>query len=427
MDTIFALATAPGRSGVAVIRVSGPKSRSVAVAVCGMDLKNRHATFCAVKDLQGEVIDDGVCIFFDGPNSFTGEDVLELQVHGSIAVVDRLLAVLGNLDNCRVAEAGEFTRRALSNGKMDLIEVEGLSDLIEAETELQRLQARRSTSGDFRALVDRLRDHIVRAAALLEASIDFADEDVPEDVSGEVIDLLNSVLSDLAEQQTGFQAAERLREGFEIAIVGEPNVGKSTLLNRLAGRDAAITSSMAGTTRDVIEVRMDLEGIPVTLLDTAGLRTTEDPVESIGVEIALRRAKEADLRLTLINSDGSLPIDIQRGDIVRQTKSDLGGTVNGISAKTGAGIDQLIEDMVEELRGRVAFAGLANRRRHFDAISKADNCLRKGREFVARGQEKYDVAAEEIRQAAYDLDVLVGRVDVEHVLDVVFRNFCIGK
>lgn len=427
MDTVFALATAPGRSGVAVVRVSGRGVRGIMQVVCGAELKNRRASHRVLKDADGGVIDDSLCIFFEGPHSFTGEDVLEFQVHGSIAVVDRLLAVLGKLENCRLAEPGEFTRRALMNGKMDLIEVEGLSDLIEAETELQRVQARRSASGDLRAFVERVRDHIIHAAALLEASIDFADEDVPEDVSDEVKLLLNGVVQDIAEQVAGFHAAERVREGFEIAIVGEPNIGKSTLLNRLAGRDAAITSSVAGTTRDVVEVRMNLKGIPVTFLDTAGLRLTEDPVESIGVQRALKRAENADIRLALTGPDDSLPLEIQPGDIVRRTKSDLEEGSTGISAKSGAGIDQLIEDLVAELRGRLAGASLANRRRHFDALVNAVAFLKKSREFVSLGQEGYDLAAEEIRQAAHVLDVLVGRVDVENLLDIVFRDFCVGK
>ena len=428
MDTIFALSTAPGRAGVSIIRVSGPDVRDVMTTYCGRALRPRTAELCRVRDLDGQAIDEAVCIFFEGPNSFSGEDVLELHLHGSIAVIDRMMSLLGQFEGCRPAAAGEFTRRALSNGKMDLIEVEGLSDLIDAETEQQRLQARASLSGAFQAFVFEMREDLVRSAALLEASIDFADEEVPEDVSAEVVALLNKTLAKIDHELNGFKFAERVRSGFEVAIVGAPNAGKSTLLNALAGREAAITSEYAGTTRDIVEVRMDIDGIPVTLLDTAGLRDTNDPVEAIGVSKALERAADADIRVFLLDNNNGDIFRPQEGDIVRMAKGDENGLVEGsISGLTGFGLDALMEDLAFELRSRVSKAGLSNRRRHEDAMRSAQERLVVAVSEVSFGQDRYDIAAEEIRRALYKLDALVGRVDVENLLDVIFSSFCVGK
>ncbi|MFT6075012.1 MAG: tRNA modification GTPase, partial [Yoonia sp.] len=258
-------------------------------------------------DASGELLDEALILCFDAGKSFTGEEVVELQLHGSPAVVSAVMRVLGSNSELRQAEAGEFTRRALENGRLDLAEVEGLADLIDAETESQRKQAVRVFSGALGALADGWRTKLIRAAALLEATIDFADEEVPFDVTPEVRELLDSVASEMQREADGVRAAERVRDGFEVAIIGAPNVGKSTLLNMLAGRDVAITSEIAGTTRDVIEVRMDLNGLPVTLLDTAGLRETDDIVEGLGVARAQERAERADLRIHLILDDSQIP------------------------------------------------------------------------------------------------------------------------
>ncbi len=285
MDTIFAQASAPGRAGVAVIRISGPRAFAIAEKITGKRPKGRESALRNLRGAEGEVIDQALMLSFPGPNSFTGEDVVELQVHGSIAVVRAMLSLLATLPETRMAEAGEFTRRALENEKLDLVQVEGLADLIEAETEAQRKQALRVLSGHLGARIEDWRKDLIRAAALLEATIDFADEEVPVDVTPEVDALLTKVGEELQAEARGTYVAERVRNGFEVAIIGAPNAGKSTLLNALAGRDAAITSEIAGTTRDVIEVRMDLGGLPVTLLDTAGLRDSDErlrPSESSG-------------------------------------------------------------------------------------------------------------------------------------------------
>ncbi|WP_373050624.1 tRNA uridine-5-carboxymethylaminomethyl(34) synthesis GTPase MnmE, partial [Thalassovita aquimarina] len=303
MDTIFALATAHGKAGVAVIRVSGPLAHSAGERLAGMLPDPRKAGLRLLRDGQGVRLDEALVLTFPDKSSFTGEAVVELQLHGSVAVVASVLRELGNMDGLRQAEPGEFTRRALENGRLDLAQVEGLADLIEAETEAQRRQALRVLSGDLGNRAEEWRRDLIRAASLLEATIDFADEDIPVDVSPEVNELLDRVIASLSKEIAGVSAAERVRTGFEVAIVGAPNVGKSTLLNALAGRDAAITSEYAGTTRDVIEVRMDLAGLPVTLLDTAGLRETQDKVEEIGIKRARERAGLADLRVFLVEGD----------------------------------------------------------------------------------------------------------------------------
>lgn len=417
-DTIFALASARGKAGVAVFRISGP----MAVAAVGQ-LCSVPASRGVRRLVWGEVLDEALVLRFAAGASFTGEEVVELQVHGSMAVVKAVSSALLAV-GLRPAEAGEFTRRALENGRLDLAQVEGLADLVEAETEAQRRQALRVFSGAIGARAEGWRAKLIRAAALIEATIDFADEDVPVDVTPEVLELIDGLQQELRAEVAGSAVAERVRDGFEVAILGAPNAGKSTLLNALAGREAAITSEVAGTTRDVIEVRMDLGGIAVTLLDTAGLRETEDRVEAIGVARAVERGKRADLRVFLQSEVGeALMMVPEPGDIVVLGKADVRG--EGVSGRTGQGVDALVARIRSELEGRVASAGVMTRARHryameaaLEALDSAKNRLRvSGAELVA----------EELRQAGRALDVLVGRVDVENLLDEIFSSFCIGK
>jgi tRNA modification GTPase len=382
----------------------------------------RVALLCRLTGTVGE-IDTGLVLCFPGPGSFTGEDVVEFQVHGSTAVVVALLDELARFG--RLAKPGEFTRRALENGRIDLTGVEALGDLIEAETDAQRRQALVQMSGQLRTMAEDWRSRLVRAAALIEATIDFVDEDVPVDVAPEVLALIAGVAPRLEREISGYGAAERLRGGYEVAIVGRPNAGKSTLLNALAGREAAITSSVAGTTRDVIEVRMDLAGLPVTVLDTAGLRPTDDEVESIGIERAVTRARAADIRVFLLDESGEVPmLEPMASDIVVKGKADFGG---GVSGKTGAGISELVEEIARRLEGVAAGASSINRLRHLEAVSAALGALESARIEVMAGSSRAEHAAEALRQALRSLDGLIGRVDVENLLDEIFASFCIGK
>ncbi len=423
MDTIYAQATARGRAGVSMVRLSGPGAWGAVGALTGALPVPRQAALRTLR-WQGVDLDQALVLLFPHGASFTGEAVAELHLHGSLAVVSAVLRALSAMPGLRLAEPGEFSRRALENGCLDLAQIEGLGDLIDAETEAQRRQALRVLSGAVGRRAEAWRVALIRAAALLEATIDFADEDVPFDVMPEVGVLLDRVLADLYREAVGARAAERVRDGYEVAIVGLPNAGKSTLLNALAGRDAAITSEVAGTTRDVIEVRMDLGGLAVTLLDTAGLRDTDDPVESIGVARAIERARGADLRVFLqdINGlpDGLLPVG---DDIVVQAKADIGG---GVSGKTGAGLADLVARITAILTERAAGAATITRERHRLAVLSAIGSMESARVEIVTGG-RAELVAEQLRAAIRALDSLVGRVDVEQVLGEIFSSFCIGK
>jgi tRNA modification GTPase len=376
---------------------------------------------------QGQVLDEALVLVFDEGASFTGEASVELQVHGSLGVIKALTQALAAI-GLRPAEAGEFTRRALENGRLDLAQVEGLADLIDAETEAQRRQALRVLSGAVGKRAEGWRKDLIRAGALVEATIDFADEDVPVDVTPEVLGLIDGLLTDLRREIAGTSVAERVRDGFEVAILGAPNAGKSTLLNALAGREAAITSEIAGTTRDVIEVRMDLDGLAVTLLDTAGLRETADRVEQIGVTRALERAGAADLRVFLLDHPTeTLLMSPRAGDIVVQGKADLHLSPEAVSGRTGQGLDKLVARISAVLVGKAASAGVMTRERHRLAMIRAVEAMESARHQVQGPGGAAELVALDLRRAARALDVLVGRVDTEDLLDEIFASFCIGK
>lgn len=430
MDTIFALASAQGRSGVAVIRISGPRAEEAASLFVRDLPMPRRAALRKLRH-EGEVIDEALVLYFPEGQSFTGEKVVEFQTHGSPAVVAALLRVLGDSGIAHPAQAGEFTRQALLNGRLDLTQVEALGDLLSAETEAQRRQAQRILSG---ALADRAagwRHRLVQASALVEAGIDFSDEELPPDIWAELGITLRQVCSDLKAELTTASGAERVREGFEVAIIGAPNVGKSTLLNRLAGREVAITSEIAGTTRDVVEVRLDIAGLPVTLLDTAGLRESEDRIEQIGMARARDRAAGADLRVFLTES-GDLPVGISPlpDDLIYRAKGDIGGaehTLPSLSGLTGAGVDGLLHDLAKILSARVSPTAVLNRERHRLAVREAAQALEHAFDVSGALIEAPEVVAEEVRTALRALDMLVGRVDVEDILGEIFSAFCIGK
>ncbi|MBL9072816.1 tRNA uridine-5-carboxymethylaminomethyl(34) synthesis GTPase MnmE [Tabrizicola sp.] len=428
MDTIYALATARGRSGLAVVRISGPVAFAAGLALCGSVPAARVAGLRRLT-WGGELLDEALVVSFAEGASFTGEAVVELHCHGGPAVVGAVLRALAEQPGLRLAEPGEFTRRALENGVLDLAQVEGLADLIDAETEAQRRQAVRVLSGSVGQKVEGWRRDLIRAGALLEATIDFADEDVPVDVSPEVLALIDGLMADLGREAAGVAAAERIRDGFEVAIVGAPNAGKSTLLNQLAGREAAITSEIAGTTRDVIEVRMEIAGLPVTFLDTAGLRDTEDRLEQAGIDRALARAEAADLRLFLTEGPAVSSLEPTGDDLVVLGKADTrsGGSRLAVSGKTGAGVPELMARIGKILGERVGSAGALVRERHRVAVTSAIRSLAESRAEVVRDDSRVELAAEHLRQAVRALDALVGRVDVDDLLGEIFASFCIGK
>ncbi len=427
MDTIFALASARGKAGVSVVRLSGPIAHFAVAQLTGDLPKVRRASLRTLH-WQGAVIDQALVLLFAEGKSFTGEQSAELHLHGSRAVIAKVIDVLGQQPNLRPAEAGEFTRRALENGRLDLAQVEGLADLIEAETEAQRKQALRVFSGALGAKVVVWRQKLIRAGALIEATIDFADEDVPVDVMPEVIEIIKELQKALLAELSGSAAAERVRDGFEVAILGAPNVGKSTLLNALAGRDAAITSEIAGTTRDVIEVRMDIGGFAVTLLDTAGLRDGADQIEKIGISRAIERANLADIRLFLLqHPDETFSVVPQPDDIQALGKGDLTDMTGSVSGKTGYGIDWLLGELLSRIERKAAPAGLLIRERQSNAMKSAVDYLDSALIRCRNGLVLPELVAADLRSATQKLDLLVGKVDTENLLDEIFASFCIGK
>lgn len=419
MDLIFAEATPPGRGGVSVIRISGEGARHAAERMAGDLEKPRHAYFRTLT-YEGEELDQAVVIWFEAGSSFSGEEVAELHLHGAPVIVRRVAQLLADC-GLRQAEAGEFTRRAFLNGRMDLAEVEGLGDLLEAETEAQRRLALRAAGGELGRKADQWRSLLIRAGALVEASVDFADEEIPDEVPDEVYELLAQLRKDLDEELDGFPAAERVRSGFEVAVIGAPNAGKSSLINRIARREVALVSEVAGTTRDIIELRIDLKGLAVTFLDTAGIRETTDHVENLGVMRARDRAKAADLRLHLGGRpDSALWVS---GDIQVRSKSDVVSDGKGlaVSSVTGDGLADLLEALYETLSSRVAGAGLISHERQARELSEARASL-SGIEILPP-----ELIAESIRQTAASLDRLLGRIAAEDYLDVIFSSFCVGK
>ncbi len=448
-STIFAPATAPGRAGVAVLRLSGPAVMSVAAALlrpANPHLPPRRAVLRQVIDpATGEAIDQGLALFFPGPASFTGEDVLELHLHGSRAVLDRMMLLLAAQPGCRLAEPGEFTRRAFDYGKLDLTEVEGLADLIAAETEAQRRQALSQLSGDLGRLYSGWAERLARCLAFLEADIDFVDEaDVPEDLAAAQDAPLIALHAEISRHLADGRRGERLRDGLTVAILGAPNAGKSSLLNALAGRQAAIVSARAGTTRDVLEVALDLGGYPFVLIDTAGLRDATDEIEQEGIRRALDRAQRADIVLALVDA-AEAPQMAPEVAVALEAAHQAGASILRIASKcdtapdlalpadwlalstaTGDGVENLILRLIAmaaDLTAARSGSGPSwTRARHrealVDVVAALDRAL----------QAPYaDLRAEDVRLAMRALGRITGRVDVENLLDIVFREFCIGK
>lgn len=428
-DTIFALASGRGRAGVAVMRLSGPLAGPALDRLCGARPQARMARLAALRDPEGgEVIDRALVLWFPGPASFTGEDVGELHVHGGRAIVARLTGVLTGL-GLRPAGPGEFTRRAFEAGKLDLSQAEAIADLVDAETEAQRRQALRQLDGAMGRLYEGWRDRLKVLLARLEALIDFPDEGLDEAIEGAVMAGAGALRAEIAAHLADGRRGERLRDGFEIAITGAPNVGKSSLLNRLSASEVAIVSDIPGTTRDVIEVALDLGGYRVLLIDTAGLRETDDPIEREGVRRALARAEGADLRLQVIVPGDEAPAGSGRESILILNKCDLGPGPAGalpVSALSGQGIDALLAAIGARVAARLdsAEAPAITRARHRLAVEEAVASL--DRALVA-GFLPAELRAEDLRLALRALGRVVGAVDVEDLLDVIFFEFCIGK
>jgi tRNA modification GTPase len=438
-QTIFALSSGRLPSAIALVRVSGPQAEKLVRALAGKLPSPRVATRSLLSDVGQRPIDDAVVLWFPRPASATGEDVAEFHVHGGRAVLAALFAALSAFENVRPAEPGEFTRRAFENGKLDLTEAEGLDDLIHADTDRQRHQALRQLKG---LLGDKARDwraQIIEASALIEAGIDFSDEgDVPAELIAPALAKVKALLTEIEQVLAGQGHSERLRDGLVVAIAGPPNVGKSTLMNALARREVAIVSPHAGTTRDVIEVQLDLDGYPVTVIDTAGIRETEDPVEQEGVRRARARAAEADLVLWLTDGapsasqhDGTAPVWTLRNKIDLDTAGRPLAEASGqgvfqISASRGDGLPELIGALVgfAQVYFGSSEGGLISRTRQRTLLQETAASLRRCVDVVGQGEE---LAAEELRVAAHSLGRLLGRVDVEDVLDVIFREFCVGK
>ena len=425
-ETVFALASAEGRAGVAVIRLSGPCAWQAMSELCSDLPVPRMAGLRSLRDEDGSLIDQGLVVLFESGRSFTGEEVAEFHCHGSPAVIRKILLRLGNIEELRLASPGEFTRRAFENGKLDLTRVEGLGDLIDAETEAQRRQAMAVYDGRLSRVLQRVRENLLRSAALCEAGIDFADEEVPEDVDGPARDALEAALGEICKALEGHSQARLITQGVEIAIVGEPNVGKSTLLNAIAGDDIAIVTEVAGTTRDVIECRVNLNGRLVTFLDTAGIRDTDDIVEREGIRRAEIRARNADLRIFLDTKIQEAPDLWRDGDLMVLTKGDVTGLAGAISAKSGQGVPELLETVAGRVAERTAGAGLvASERQAFllrDAAGHIENAL----SVLASGAGS-ELVAFNIREGLQAVEEIVGRVGVEEVLGEIFSSFCIGK
>lgn len=427
-DTIHALATVPGKAGLAVVRISGPDATRVLSALGGARPAHRSSRLSTLRDRDGAVLDRALVLYFQDGASFTGEEVVELHLHGSLAGVALVLRALAQTGLSRMAEPGEFTRRALLNDRLDLTQVQGLADVIDAETEEQHRQAIRVFDGELSRQVASWRDDLIRSTALIAAVIDFADEEVPEDVMPEVVELIDRVRASIRKELDGVRAAERIRLGFTVAIVGAPNTGKSTLLNALTRSDAAIVSDLPGTTRDVIEVRLNIRGLAVSLLDTAGLRATEDRIEQLGIGRAIDRATRADLRIFLYEGDIVPVWDVlpQREDILLRSKVDLRtDRIPGISALTGLGLEDLVQRMGHVLSSRSGNAGLISRERDRAALVDALVMLDQLRDEIH--QTPYEVVALVLREAMLLLQRIIGGVDIEAILDEVFSSFCLGK
>jgi tRNA modification GTPase len=442
--TIYALSSGPGVSGVAIVRVSGKETASVVQSLTGSSLpRPRMASLRKINKINtSELIDEGIILWFPGPESYTGEDMAEFHIHGSKAVIDALHGSISQIDNCRLAEPGEFTKRAFQNGKINLLKAESIADLISSETEIQRQQAIKIMNGKSADKFNKLREKLLKILSHIEAKIDFPDEHLPKDILKNIKKISSEVFSSIKKILDDQRVGERIREGFKIAIIGPTNAGKSSLLNHLSNRDVAIVSEIAGTTRDVIETHLNIDGYPVVVSDTAGIRESKNEIEKKGIKLALDRAEDADLKLIVIDSksldfkgvlknlmDESAILVINKSDLLSK---DLNSEIKKldhvlISVKNNLNIDDLILKIKNKLKNKFITNDdiLITRERHRQHLEQSLDYLRN---FQEKNQaEDFDKAAEDLRLATRHLGMIVGKVDVEEILGSIFNDFCIGK
>jgi len=442
--TIYALSTGPGISGIAIIRVSGEDTKKVVELLTGRTIpRPRVATLRKINKINtSELIDEGIILWFPGPDSYTGEDMAEFHIHGSKAVIDALHATIAEVKNCRLAEAGEFTKLAFQNGKINLLKAESIADLISAETEIQRMQAIKIMSGKSAYKFNNLREKLLKILSHVEAKIDFPDEELPENILTNIKKISNEVYLDIKKILEDQRVGERIREGFKIAIVGPTNAGKSSLLNHLSNRDVAIVSEIAGTTRDVIETHLNINGYPVVVSDTAGIRESKDEIEKKGIKLALDKAEDADLKLIVIDAkstdfkgilkdlmDEKAILVVNKSDLLNK---DLNSEIKNynhvlISVKNNFNLDSLILKIENKLKNKFITSDdiLITRERHRQHLQQSLIHLK---DFEKKNEaEDFDKAAEDLRLATRQLGMIVGKIDVEEILGSIFNDFCIGK
>jgi len=442
--TIYALSSGPGISGIAIVRVSGVKTAKVVKLLTGRDLPvPRVATLRKINNINtSRMIDEGIILWFPGPESYTGEDMAEFHVHGSKAVVEALHSSISQIENCRLAEPGEFTKKAFQNGKINLLRAESIADLISSETEIQRQQAIKIMSGKSSDKFNNLREKLLKTLSYIEAKIDFPDEDLPKNILSKIKKNSNEVYVNIKKILNDQKVGERIREGFKIAIVGPTNAGKSSLLNHLSNRDVAIVSETAGTTRDVIETHLNIDGYPVIVSDTAGIRDSKNEVEKKGIKLALSKAEDADLKLVVVDGksldftsvlkqllDEDAILVVNKSDLLEEDLSSQIKKVNYvlISIKNNSNIEELIFKIKDKLKNKFITSDdiLITRERHRQHL---EQCLDHLKNFSKKNEaEDFDKAAEDLRLATRHLGMIVGKVDVEEILGSIFNDFCIGK
>jgi tRNA modification GTPase len=442
--TIYALSTGPGTSGIAIVRVSGVDTKNIIKLLTNASIPTpRVATLRKINKINtSELIDEGIVLWFPGPESYTGEDMAEFHIHGSKAVIDALHSSISRIDSCRLAEPGEFTKLAFQNGKINLLKAESIADLISAETEIQRQQAIKIMNGKSSDKFNELREKLLKILSYVEAKIDFPDEDLPKDILKDIQKKSNEVYLDIKKILEDQRVGERIREGFKIAIIGPTNAGKSSLLNHLSNRDVAIVSETAGTTRDIIETHLNIDGYPVVVSDTAGIRESKNEIEKKGIKLALDRAEDADLKLIVIdaknpNFKGILKELMDENAILVVNKSDLlCKNLNPeikkfnhvlISVQKNLNIDDLILKIKDKLKNKFINSNdiLITRERHRQHLEQSLSYLKN---FAEKNHtEDFDKAAEDLRLASRHLGMIVGKVDVEEILGSIFSDFCIGK